>query len=129
MAIYVYKHPDTDERREVIQGMNDEHIYIDEFGVEWGRVWLSPNAAIDSSIDPFSKQQYIDATYNKKGTVGDMMDYSAELSAQRAEKAGGLDPVKEKFYNNYAKERNGTEHPNRIKEKGYESKDVKVDYD
>lgn len=129
MAIYVYKHPDTDERREVIQGMNDEHIYIDEFGVEWGRVWLSPNAAIDSSIDPFSKQQYIDATYNKKGTVGNMMDYSAELSAQRAEKAGGLDPIKEKFYNNYAKERNGTEHPNRIKEKGYESKDVKVDYD
>ncbi len=129
MAIYVYKHPDTDERREVIQGMNDEHIYIDEFGVEWGRVWLSPNAAIDSSIDPFSKQQYIDATYNKKGTVGNMMDYSAELSAQRAEKAGGLDPVKEKFYNNYAKERNGTEHPNRIKEKGYENKNVKVDYD
>jgi len=129
MAIYVYKHPDTDEHREVVQRMNDEHIYIDEFGVEWGRVWTIPHASIDSCIDPFSKQQYIDATYKKKGTVGNMMDYSAELSAQRAEKAGGLDPVKEKFYNNYAKERNGTEHPNRIKEKGYESKDVKVDYD
>jgi hypothetical protein len=97
--------------------------------VEWGRVWTVPHASIDSSIDPFSKQQYIDATYKKKGTVGNMMDYSAELSAQRAEKAGGLDPVKEKFYNNYAKERNGTEHPNRIKEKGYDSKQVKVDYD
>ena len=129
MSLYVYKHPDTDEHREVFQRMNDEHIYIDEFGVEWGRVWTVPHASIDSSIDPFSKQQYIDATYKKKGTVGNMMDYSAELSAQRAEKAGGLDPVKEKFYNNYAKERNGTEHPNRIKEKGYESKDVKVDYD
>jgi hypothetical protein len=46
-----------------------------------------------------------------------------------SEKAGGLDPVKEKFYNNYAKERTGTEHPNRIKEKGYDSKQVKVDYD
>ena len=55
MAIYVYKHPDTDEHREVIQGMNDEHIYIDEFGVEWGRVWTIPHASIDSSIDPFNK--------------------------------------------------------------------------
>ena len=129
MPIYVYKHPDTNEYREVFQGMNDEHIFIDEYGMQWGRVYLSPNASIDSSIDPFNQQQYIDSTYHKKGTVGNMMDYSAELSAKRAEKAGGVDPVKEKFYNNYAKERNGTEHPNRIKEKGYDSKRAKVDYD
>jgi len=57
-----------------------------------------------------------------------MMDLSADLSAQRAEKAGGADPVKEKFYNTYAKERRGAEHPNRLKEKGYESKNVKIDY-
>jgi|TARA_B100000902_G_scaffold393673_1_gene448380 hypothetical protein len=129
MAIYVYKHPDTDEHREVFQRMNDEHIYIDEFGVEWGRVWTIPHASIDSSIDPFNNQQYIDATHNKKGTIGDMMDLSAELSAKRAEKSGGLDPVKEKFYDNYKKERKGAEHPNRIKEKGYESKNIKIDYD
>ena len=51
------------------------------------------------------------------------------MSEKRAEKSGGKDPVKEKFYDNYAKERNGTEHPQRIKEKGYESKNVKIDYD
>ena len=128
MPIYVYKHPEREEYREVIQGMNDEHKYSED-GVEWSRVFLAPNASIDNSIDPFSKQQYIDATYNKKGTIGDMMDLSAELSAKRAEKSGGLDPVKEKFYDNYKKERKGTEHPNRIKEKGYESKNVKIDYD
>ena len=128
MPIYVYKHPDRKEYREVFQGMNDEHIYS-EGGVEWKRVFLSPNASIDNSIDPFNKQQYIDATYNKKGTMGDMMDLSSELSAKRAEKAGGRDPVKEKFYDNYAKERGGAEHPNRIKEKGYESKNIKIDYD
>ena len=58
-----------------------------------------------------------------------MMDLSSELSAKRAEIAGGKDPVKEKFYDNYAKERGGAEHPNRIKEKGYESKNIKIDYD
>tara|TARA_R110000744_G_scaffold122405_1_gene227407 strand:- start:245 stop:631 length:387 start_codon:yes stop_codon:yes gene_type:complete len=128
MPIYVYKHPDTEEYKEVFQGMNDEHVY-EEGGAEWKRVFLSPNASIDNSIDPFNNQQFIDATYKKKGTVGDMMDLSADLSAQRAEKAGGADPVKEKFYNTYAKERGGAEHPNRLKEKGYESKNVKIDYD
>ena len=128
MPIYVYKHPDDEEYREVLQGMNDEHVY-EEGGVEWKRVLTSPNVSIDNSIDPFDNQQFIDATYNKKGTVGDMMDLSAELSAKRAEKAGGTDPVKEKFYDNYAKERKGAEHPNRIKEKGYESKNIKIDYD
>ena len=128
MPIYVYKHPEREEYREVFQGMNDEHVYSED-DVEWSRVFLAPNASIDNTIDPFNKQQYIDATYNKKGTIGDMMDLSSELSAKRAEKSGGLDPVKEKFYNNYSKERNGAEHPNRLKEKGYESKNIKIDYD
>ena len=128
MPIYVYKHPDEEEFREVLQGMNDEHVYEEE-DVEWKRVFLSPNASIDNSIDPFNNQQFIDATYKKKGTVGNMMDLSAELSSKRAEKAGGIDPVKEKFYSDYAKERGGVEHPNRIKEKGFENKNVKVDYD
>ena len=128
MPIYVYKHPDEEEFREVLQGMNDEHVYEEE-DVEWKRVFLSPNASIDNSIDPFNNQQFIDATYKKNGTVGNMMDLSAELSSKRAEKAGGIDPVKEKFYSNYAKERGEAEHPNRIKEKGFENKNVKVDYD
>ena len=127
MPIYVYKHPEHEEYREVFQGMNDEHIYSED-GVEWDRVFLSPNASIDSSVDHFSKQQFIDSTYNKKGSLGDVMDYSAELSAKRAEKSGGKDPVKEKFYDDYAKKRNGAEHPNR-KSKTYESKNVKVEYD
>ena len=128
MPIYVYRHPKTKEHREVFQGMNDEHIYSED-GVEWDRVFSVPYASIDSSIDPFNSQHYIDATHNKKGTIGDMMDLSAELSAKRAEKSGGLDPVKEKFYDNYKKERKGTEHPNRVKEKGYDSKNIKIDYD
>ena len=128
MPIYVYKHPYREEYREVFQGMNDEHVYEEE-DVEWKRVFLSPNASIDNSIDPFNKQQFMDATYNKKGTVGDMMDLSKEMSEKRAEKSGGKDPVKEKFYNKYAKERKGSQHPERIKERGYESKNIKIDYE
>ena len=39
MPIYVYKHPEKDEYREVFQGMNDEHSYA-EGGVQWKRVFL-----------------------------------------------------------------------------------------
>ena len=127
MPIYVYKHPDEEDYREVFQGMNDEHAYA-EVDIEWERVFLTPNASIDNDIDPFSKQQFIDATYNKKGTMGDMMDLSAEMSEKRAAQAGGKDPVKEKFFDNYARERKGAEHPDRAKG-GYESKNVKIDFD
>ena len=65
------------------------NMSIQRMALSGKRVFLSPNASIDNSIDPFNKQQYIDATYNKKGTLGDMMDLSADLSKQRAEKAGG----------------------------------------
>ena len=129
MPIYVYKHPDKEEYEEVLQGMNDEHVY-EKDGVKWDRVFLAPNASIDSEIDPFSKSQFMDVTRNKRGTYGDMMDLSKEMSAKRAEKAGGKDPVKERFYDNYAKERGGAEHPQRMKDKGgYESKNVKIDYE
>ena len=128
MPFYVYKHPEKEEYREVFQGMNDEHVYSED-GVEWDRVFLSPNASIDSSVDPFNKQQFMDSTYNKKGTLGDVMDYSAELSAKRAEKSGGKDPIKEKYYKEYSKERNGVEHPQQRIERGYESKNVKIDYE
>ena len=129
MPIYVYKHPDKEEYEEVLQGMNDEHVY-EKDGVKWDRVFLAPNASIDSEIDPFNKSQFMDVTRNKRGTYGDMMDLSKEMSAKRAEKAGGKDPVKERFYDNYAKERGGAEHPQRMKDKGsYESKNVKIDYE
>jgi hypothetical protein len=51
------------------------------------------------------------------------------MSRKRADQAGGKDPVKEKFFDNYAKERNGAEHPSRAKEQGYESKNIKIDFD
>jgi|TARA_R110001583_G_scaffold12547_3_gene55617 hypothetical protein len=128
MPVYVYKHPDEEEYREVFQGMNDEHSY-EEGGINWERVFLAPNASVDSDIDPFSNQSFIDATYKKKGTYGDLLDYSKEQSERRATQRDGVDPVKEQYYKNYAAERGGKKHIREIKEKGYESKNVKIDYD
>jgi hypothetical protein len=59
--------------------------------------------------------------------MGDMFDYSAEMSQRRAEKAGGVDPVKQKYFDDYSKRTNGKKHHSQSKT--YESKNVKVDYD
>jgi hypothetical protein len=128
MPLYIYKHPEKEEYIEVLQGMNDEHKY-EQDDLEWERVFLAPNASIDSSVDPFNGRQFVDSTAAKKGTMGDMMDYSKELSEKRADKNGGVDPVKEKYYKDYSKARNGAEHPKQRMEKGYESKNVKIEYD
>ena len=110
MPLYTYEHPETEETIDVIQGMNDEHKYIDEDGVKWKRVFYSPEASIDSSIDPFSAQSFRDKTDSTKGTMGDIMDKSKELSQKRKDKLG-YDPVQQKYFQNYSKKRRGIKHP------------------
>ena len=126
MPIYLYENPEDGRVIELIQGMNEDHSYIDEKGVEWKRVFTSPNANFDSQIDPFSQSDYRTATTNKNGTLGDMMDLSKELSQQRADKNGGVDPIAEKHRDNYEKN-TGNKHPDSAKV--YESKNVRVEYD
>ena len=126
MPIYVYKHPDKEEYEEVVQGMNEDHIFSKD-GVEWQRVFLAPNAAISSDVDPFNANGFIEKTGNMKGTIGDMVDYSKELSEKRIEKTGN-DPVKEKFYKDYASRRGGKKHPDQLKKK-FENSRIKIDYD
>ena len=94
MPLYLFEHPETGETIEVVQKMNDFHIYIDYDGVEWNRVWVSPNAAIDSNVDPFSESDFVKKTGNMKGTVGDIWDYSKELGEIRKDKEG-QDKLKE----------------------------------
>ena len=127
MPIYIYKHPDKEEYTEELQGMNDKHVYFDSEGLEWKRVFTIPNASIDSQIDPNSVNQFVNSTANKKGTMGDIMDYSKEMSHKRAEQNGGVDPVQEKYFSDYSKKRKGAKHIDQIKSKNYESKNVKID--
>ena len=129
MPIYIYKHPDKEEYKEVVQKMNDKHEFFDSDGLEWKRVFTIPNASIDTHIDANSQKQFIEKTASKKGTIGDIMDYSKELSMKRSESNGGIDPVKEKYYKNYSDKRSGAKHFDEIKSKGYESKNVKIEFD
>lgn len=126
MPIYLYQNPQTEEIKEIFQSINDIHEYF-ENGLKWNRVFTVPNASVDTQQDPFSSKQYIDSTQNKKGTYGDLLNKSAELSEQRAKLNGGVDPIKEKFYSDYSKNRRGAKHPDKIP-KGFESKNIKVEY-
>ncbi len=109
MPIYIYKNPDTEECIEIIQTMSEEHIYVDEFGLEWKRVFTVPHASIDTKNDAWSHNDFVEKTGKMKGTVGDVLDYSAELSERRAQSDGKEDPVKRKAFDDYKKQ-NGKQH-------------------
>ena len=128
MPIYIYRHPDEEKYIEVLQTMSQDHIYFDSDGLEWKRVFTVPNASIDSQIDPYSKKDFVDKTANKKGTFGDMMDHSKEMSQMRAESNGGVDPVKEKYYKDYSSKRKGAKHFDEIKSKSKNNKQVDIDF-
>lgn len=126
MPLYTYENPETGEVIDIVQTMSEEHSYTDKNGLKWKRVYQIPNASIDSQIDPYSNTSFVDATKNKKGTYGDLLDKSRELSDKRAKSNGGVDPIKDKFFKDYSKNRNGALHPEQKKK--YESKRVKVEY-
>jgi hypothetical protein len=128
MPLYTYFRESTEEFVDIFQGMNDVHEYkgVDGDEQDWKRVYYSPQMAIDTQIDPFSSKQFNDRTRDKKGTVGHMLDYSAEMSDKRASQAGGVDPVKQKYFDNYAKERRGSRH--QLEKQTFEGKNFKVDY-
>jgi len=129
MPTYVYKHPDKEEYVEVVQSMNEDHVYFDENKLEWKRVFINPQLNVESNIDPFSNTDFIEKTGKMNGTYGDMMDLSKELSEKRKAANGGVDPVKQDYYKQYSSERKGAKHPNQLKEQGYESDNVKITYD
>jgi hypothetical protein len=106
VPLYLFENPNTGEIKEVLQSMTDIHEYSED-GISWKRVFLNPEVAFDSQIkDPFSKEEFLSKTANKKGKVGDWLDRSEELSRKRADK-DGLDLVKEKYFEDYSKKRKG----------------------
>ncbi len=53
MPSYDFKHPEKEEYIELFFSMNEEKTYTDEEGVEWKRVFHSPNVnATNRSYDP-----------------------------------------------------------------------------
>ena len=52
MATYMYENPKNGEVVSVKQGMLDDHEYIDEEGLRWKRIYISPQTSIkDKPID------------------------------------------------------------------------------
>lgn len=116
MPLYVYENPETKETIEVLQGMEESHVY-ESNGVQWSRVFLSPQARVGSfsKVDPNSSRSFSNwIDKGKGGTLGDLWDASSELS-QKRESIHGVDPVKRKSLDNYSKTRNGLKHPSELK--------------
>jgi hypothetical protein len=113
MPSYLFIHPDTEEVREEIQKMNEPHVFIDENGIEWKRLYTVHNvsASTDANVDPFSERQFVERTRGKKLSVGDMWDMSAEMASKREAQTGGKDPVKEKYDKDSMKKRRGKNTP------------------
>jgi hypothetical protein len=126
MPAYLYQHPETEEVKEIIQGMNEDHEFIDEDGIKWNRLWSSPQLNTEAGIDPWSKNDFLDKTKDTKGNMGDLWDRSKEMSESRAKENDGVDPVKEKYFKKYSKERMGARHPDQ--KKVYENHQMKVEY-
>lgn len=114
MPIYIYQHPKTKKIIEVIQKMNEDHIYIDDKGVSWERIFTKPQASIDTQIDPNSSKEFVSKTAKRGMTVGEMMDLSAELSEKRGGTTG-KDEVRDKAEKAYQK-KTGKRHPHAKKQ-------------
>lgn len=111
MPIYIYQHPKSKKLIEVIQSIHDKHEYIDKDNVKWDRVFTAPELNTQGTLKADSSpKDFSDYTRNKKGTIGDLWDRSAELSEKR-KKIYGKDPVKEKYFKDWSKKRKGRIHP------------------
>ena len=110
MPIYVYQHPQTKEVKEIVQRMNEEHIFVDDKGIKWDRILSVPNMAMDTQFSAHSSEEFVKKTRGKKMSVGDMWDLSGELSEKRAG-ASGVDEIRVKAEEAYKKKTKGKEHP------------------
>jgi predicted nucleic acid-binding Zn ribbon protein len=116
MPIYTYIHPETEETIDLAQSIHEKHVYIDEKGIEWKRVFTVPEVNTQGTLKAeCSSREFSEYTKDKKGTFGDMFDRSAELSEKR-KKIYGKDPVKEKHFNDWSKKRKGKTHPKKYSE-------------
>lgn len=117
MPYYDFLKQSTGEIKTLFFHMNDKKEYTDETGYKWTRLFSKPNAAVDSQWDAFSSKDFSQKVGNKRGSYGDILDKSAELSKIRESKEG-VDTVKQSYYDSYAKKRKGRRHQNEKREKG-----------
>jgi len=111
MPNYLFRNPKTGAIVQIFQFMEEDHIYS-ENGLQFERIFTIPNAQIDSKID--SAQKFSEKTGRMKGTLGEIWDYSQELSEQRARENGGEDPIRKNAEEKYSKKRRGMKYKSKI---------------
>lgn len=110
MPLYLYRNPETGDIIELIQSVNEPHIFIDKNGLKWEREFTVPTASIDTEINPMDPKDFTNKTGRKKDTLGSIWDRSREASEKR-KKIMGKDTVKENYWKNWSKERGGRTPP------------------
>jgi predicted nucleic acid-binding Zn ribbon protein len=84
MPLYTYINPKTKQTIDIVQSVHDEHAYIDKNGLQWNRVFTAPEVNTHGTLKAeTSEKQFSEFTKNRKGTLGDLWDQSAELSDKR----------------------------------------------
>jgi putative FmdB family regulatory protein len=71
------------------------------------RVFTKPNMSIDSAPNPNDLNTLTKKTSNMKGTLGDLWDFSKEMSNKRANANGGVDKIRQEAEQKWSKERRG----------------------
>src|SRR5579859_7070643 len=110
MPLYQFINEKTGQIIDKVMSMNEDHKYIDETGYEWTRIWTIPQSSIDTVWNPDNPNDFIEKSGKKVGTLGDIMDKSAELSEARKQQHGNEDPIKRKHWDDYRALR-GKDHP------------------
>lgn len=109
MPSYIFENPQTGEQTEIIQGINEDHRFVDNNGTEWRRIFVNPNVSTDTQFNPLSSKDFVEKTRNKKGSLGEIWDKSKELSEKRKE-ITGEDGVLKNYYKKYSEQRRGKLH-------------------
>ena len=114
MPEYQFANPlDPQDIISVFLSVHDVHEYI-LAGVKWDRVWTAPQISMDVKVDKWSEKQFLTKT-EKGGSLGDIWDRAADLSADRASEMGGVDPLKAESDKKYSDARGGAKRGKQVK--------------
>ena len=112
MPLYLFMNPETGEEKEVLQKMTEPHVYIDENGLEWVREFTSHQVCGGLNHDPFKSDHFVEKSrHSNSATLGELVDRAKEDSYSRADKNGGVDPIKSEWFKSYSAKRKGKKHP------------------
>lgn len=129
--VYQFRNKKTGKIIDIVMSMKDYKHYRGQNNDDdnWERIYDMPQVNIGNAsvVDPFDNKSFVNKTGNMKGKYGDLLDYSSELSDRRAALAGGEDPLKRKYFDDYKKKTNGKRHLKDLPKK-IETKNATIEF-